>query len=38
VFIPFAVYYTKQPWKQGYLHAAACFLGAVYFILRDSRA
>jgi len=38
VFIPFAVYYMKQPWKQDYLYAAACILGAVYFIFRDPRA
>jgi uncharacterized protein (DUF486 family) len=34
VFIPFAVYYMKQPLKLDYLWAALCMLGAVYFIFR----
>jgi uncharacterized protein len=34
VFIPFAVYYMKQPPKLDYLWAALCMLGAVYFIFR----
>jgi hypothetical protein len=35
VFIPFAVYYMRQPLKLDYLYAAACILGAVYFIFRE---
>ncbi len=34
VFVPFAVYYMKQPFKMDYLYAAGCILGAVYFIFR----
>jgi uncharacterized protein (DUF486 family) len=34
VFIPFAVYYMKQPLKLDYLWAALCILGAVYFVFR----
>jgi len=35
VFVPFAVYYMRQPLKLDYLWAALCMLGAVYFIFRD---
>ena len=35
VFVPFAVYYLKEPLKLDYLWAALCVLGAVYFIFRD---
>ena len=34
VFVPFAVFYMKQPLKLDYLWAALCILGAVYFIFR----
>lgn len=37
VFIPFAVYYMKQPPKLDYLYAGACILGAVYFVFREPR-
>ncbi|MEO8140725.1 MAG: DMT family protein [Gemmatimonadota bacterium] len=37
VFVPFAVYYMKQPFKVDYLYAGACLLGAVYFIFRDPK-
>jgi uncharacterized protein (DUF486 family) len=36
VFVPFAVYYMKQPLKLDYLWAALCILGAVYFMFRDT--
>jgi uncharacterized protein len=36
VFVPFAVYYMKQPLKLDYLWAACCLLGAVYFVFRGS--
>jgi len=36
VFIPFAIFYMKQPFKLDYLYAGACILGAVYFIFRSS--
>lgn len=35
VFVPFAVYYMKEPLKLDYLWAALCMLGAVYFIFRS---
>ena len=34
VFVPFAVFYMKQPLKLDYLWAGLCMLGAVYFIFR----
>ena len=36
VFVPFAVYYLKQPLKLDYLWAALCILAAVYFIFRGT--
>lgn len=36
VFVPFAVYYMKQPLKLDYVWAGLCMLGAVYFIFRGS--
>jgi uncharacterized protein (DUF486 family) len=35
VFIPFVVFYMKQPLKLDYLWAALCMFGAVYFIFRS---
>lgn len=35
VFVPFAVYYMKEPLKLDYLWAGLCLLGAVYFIFRS---
>ena len=34
VFVPFAVFYMRQPFRLDYLWAALCLLGAVYFIFR----
>lgn len=34
VFIPFAVFYMRQPLRLDYLWAAFCLMGAVYFIFR----
>ena len=34
VFVPFAVYYMRQPLKLDYLWAALCIVGAVYFVFR----
>jgi uncharacterized protein len=34
VFVPFALFYMKEPIKLNYLWAALCILGAVYFIFR----
>lgn len=35
VFIPFAVFYMKEPIKLDYLWAGLCILGAAYFMFRD---
>jgi uncharacterized protein (DUF486 family) len=35
VFVPFAVFYMRQPLKLDYLWAALCLGGAVYFIFRS---
>ena len=34
VFVPFAVFYMKQPLKLDFLWAGFCLLGAVYFTFR----
>jgi len=34
IFIPFALYYMKQPWKTDYFYAFLCILGAVYFTFK----
>lgn len=34
VFVPFALWYLKEPLKLDYLWAALCLCGAVYFIFR----
>lgn len=34
VFVPFAVYYMKEPMTWNYLWAGLCLVGAVYFIFR----
>jgi uncharacterized protein (DUF486 family) len=35
VFIPFSIYYMKQPIKEDYYWAGLCLFGAVYFIFRS---
>ncbi len=35
VFVPFAVFYLREPLKLDYLWAGLCLLGAVYFAFRD---
>jgi len=35
VFVPFALFYMKQPFKLDYLWASLCIMGAVYFIFRS---
>ena len=35
VFVPFAVFYMKEPLKLDYLWAGLCLIGAAYFIFRD---
>ncbi len=38
VFVPFALFYLKEPLKLDYLWAALCILGAVYFVFRSKLA
>ena len=38
VFVPFSVWYLREPLKLDYLWAALCLCGAVYFIFRDKLA
>ena len=35
VFVPFSVFFLRQPLKLDYLWAALCILGAVYFVFRS---
>ena len=35
VFVPFAMFYLKEPFKLDYVWAALCMVGAVYFIFRS---
>lgn len=35
VFVPFAVFYMKEPLELDYLWAGFCQVGAAYFIFRD---
>ncbi|HEX5070079.1 MAG TPA: DMT family protein [Vicinamibacterales bacterium] len=34
VFVPFALFYMRQPLKLDHLWAGCCLLGAVYFVFR----
>jgi uncharacterized protein len=36
VFLPFSVYFLRQPLRLDYLWAAICVLGAVYFVFRGT--
>lgn len=38
VFVPFSVFYLRQPLKLDYLWAGLCICGAVYFVFRSSGA
>ena len=38
VFVPFAVFYMKEPLRLDYLWAGLCILGAVFFIFRAKLA
>lgn len=38
VFVPFAVFYMRQPLRLNYLWAGLCLLGAVYFMFRPDPA
>lgn len=35
VFVPFALFYLKEPIKLDYLWAAVCLCGAAYFVFRN---
>ena len=35
VFVPFALFYMRQPFKLDFLWAGLCLLGAVYFMFRS---
>lgn len=35
LFVPFAVFYMKEPLKLDYLWAGLCLVGAVFFMFRD---
>jgi hypothetical protein len=35
VFVPFSIFYLKQPPRLDYLWAGLCMVGAVYFIFRN---
>jgi len=35
VFVPFAIFYMKEPLKLDYLWASMCIFGAVFFMFRD---
>ncbi len=35
VFVPFAYFYMRQPFKLDYRWASYCILGAVYFVFRQ---
>jgi uncharacterized protein (DUF486 family) len=38
VFVPFALFYLKEPLKLDYVWAGFCILGAVFFIFRSKLA
>jgi uncharacterized protein (DUF486 family) len=38
VFVPFAVFYLKEPLKLDYVWAGLCILGAVFFMFRSKLA
>ena len=35
VFVPFALFYLKEPLKLDFLWAGLCLVGAAYFMFRD---
>lgn len=38
VFVPFSLFYLREPLKLDYLWAGLCLLGAVYFVFRSKFA
>lgn len=35
VFVPFSIFYMKEPLKMDYLWATLCIMGAVFFLFRN---
>jgi uncharacterized protein (DUF486 family) len=35
VFLPFSLFYMKQPVKTNYFYAGMCLIGAVYFVFKE---
>jgi uncharacterized protein (DUF486 family) len=35
LFVPFSVFYMRQPFKVDYIRVSLCLLGAVYFMSRS---
>jgi uncharacterized protein len=35
VFVPFLIFYMRQPFRLDYVWAAICMMGAVYFVFRS---
>jgi uncharacterized protein (DUF486 family) len=35
LFVPFSIYYLREPMKLDYLWAGFCLMGAVYFVFRE---
>jgi uncharacterized protein len=38
IFVPFSIWYLREPLKLDYLWAGLCLVGAVYFMFRDKIA
>ncbi len=38
IFVPFSLFYMKEPLKMDYLWAGLCLVGAVYFMFRSKLA
>lgn len=38
VFVPFAIFYMKQPFRLDFVWAGLCLVGAVYFMFRQGAA
>jgi len=38
IFVPFALFYLREPLKLDYLWAALCMVGAVFFMFRGKLA
>lgn len=36
VFVPFAIFYMRQPFRMDFVWAGLCLLGAVFFMFRQA--